>query len=41
MFSARIYLAFFFAEAANYLSQLHVNKSMHNQKMKRIQRWMK
>lgn len=30
MFSARIYLAFVFAEAANYLSQLHVNKSIHN-----------
>ena len=30
MLTARIYLAFVFAEAANYLSQLHVNKSMHN-----------
>ena len=41
MLTARIYLAFVFAEAANYLSQLHVNKSMHNQKTKRIQTWMK
>lgn len=41
MFSARIYLAFVFAEAANYLSQLHINKSMHNQKTKRIETWMK
>ena len=30
MFGARIYLAFVFAEAANYLSQLHIGKSIHN-----------
>ena len=30
MFSARIFLAFVFAEAASFLSQLHMNKSMHN-----------
>ena len=41
MFSARIYLAFVFAEAANYLSQLHVNKSVHNQRTKRVHQWMK
>jgi len=41
MFGARIFLAFVFAEAANYLSQLHVNKSVHNQKIKRIETWMK
>ena len=41
MFSARIFLAFVFAEAASFLSQLHMNKSMHNQKLARIEQWMK
>ena len=41
MFSARIYLAFVFAEAANFLSSIHVNKSMHKQRAERVEFWMK
>jgi len=36
MFSARIYLAFLFAEAASYLGSLHMSKSTHTQKVNRI-----
>jgi len=41
MFWARIYLAFMFAESANFLQQLHVLKSVHHYRTKRIEHWMK
>lgn len=41
MFGARIYLAFLFAEAANYLSSLHSSKQTHTQKVNEITHWLK
>ena len=41
MFTARIFLAFLFAEAANYLSSLHSSHSFHVQKLNRITKWMR
>ena len=40
MFTARIYLAFLFAEAASYLSSLHKSYSIHIQNQRQVVRWM-
>lgn len=41
MFSARIFLAFLFAEAASFLSQIHSSYSNHVMKLNKITKWMR
>lgn len=39
MFTGRIFLAFLFAECANYVSRLHATQTIHTNRLQRIKNW--
>ena len=41
MFTARIFLAFLYAEAASYLIRIHSAYSTHLKKLNNIKKWMR